>query len=230
MGSPQVIPAKNWVIEYLHGSAYDFIQKGLKVPPFRLVRICRIQRPTVVLGSTQQPLVLSKSTNIADIDIVSRRSGGGAVWICPNHYIWIDVFLPSSDVLITRDISSSFFWLGTILVEVLEKIGLQKVQMYRGGFVKTPWSSVICFSSKSPGEIFVNNKKVIGISQRRTREGVLFQVGIPIHLHLLELSKLFFSAEAETVAAEISRTSLELDGLATSALIEEIFISTIHHF
>ncbi len=219
-----------WVVEYLLGNANDFIQKGLQLPPFRLVRICKVQKSSVVLGSAQKLFQLPKWVNEANIDVVSRRSGGGAVWICPDHYVWIDVFLPFGDVLICREISSSFFWLGTVLVEVLEKIGLQEVQMYRGSFVTTPWSSAICFSSKSPGEVFVANKKVVGISQRRTREGVLFQIGIPIHLHLLELSKLFFATEAEKVTSEISKTSLELDGLATPTLIEETFLSTIHHF
>lgn len=223
--------SKSWTIEYVNGNAQDLIQQSLEIPSSRVVRICKVQRPSVILGSTQKTLDLQPCAYGFDIDIVTRRSGGGAVWVCPDNYVWIDIFLPRGDLLISNEISTSFFWLGTVLVQVLTKVGLKQVQMHKGRFVKTPWSSAICFSSKSPGEIFLGDKKVVGISQRRTREGVLFQVGIPLHLHLVELAKLFFaSSEAEIAAAEISRASLELDGLATSALIEETFISTIHHF
>jgi lipoate-protein ligase A len=37
------------------------------------------------------------------------------------------------------------------------------------------WSGRICFAGLGPGEVTVNGRKVVGVSQRRTRKGALFQ-------------------------------------------------------
>ena len=40
---------------------------------------------------------------------------------------------------------------------------------------KTPWSAWVCFAGLGPGEVTVGGRKVVGLSQRRIREAVLFQ-------------------------------------------------------
>jgi hypothetical protein len=39
----------------------------------------------------------------------------------------------------------------------------------------TPWSTSVCFAGLGPGEVTVDGRKVVGLSQRRTREAALFQ-------------------------------------------------------
>jgi lipoate-protein ligase A len=41
--------------------------------------------------------------------------------------------------------------------------------------VRTAWSSLVCFSGLGPGEVHAGGRKVVGISQRRTRGWARFQ-------------------------------------------------------
>ncbi|MBJ7509558.1 MAG: hypothetical protein JHD37_10050 [Ilumatobacteraceae bacterium] len=46
---------------------------------------------------------------------------------------------------------------------------------------KTDWSTLICFAGRGPGEVFTNDgHKVVGISQRRTREWARFQIVVSL--------------------------------------------------
>jgi hypothetical protein len=47
--------------------------------------------------------------------------------------------------------------------------------MYDGPLQRTPWSPSVCFAGLGPGEVTLDGRKVVGLSQRRTREAVLFQ-------------------------------------------------------
>ncbi len=44
--------------------------------------------------------------------------------------------------------------------------------------VRTPWSSLVCFAGLGPGEVTVDGRKLVGISQRRTRAGARFQCAV----------------------------------------------------
>jgi hypothetical protein len=37
------------------------------------------------------------------------------------------------------------------------------------------WSRLVCFAGVGPGEVLVGERKVVGMSQRRTRDGARFQ-------------------------------------------------------
>jgi lipoate-protein ligase A len=41
--------------------------------------------------------------------------------------------------------------------------------------VRTEWSELVCFAGLGPGEVTVGGRKVVGISQRRTRDAARFQ-------------------------------------------------------
>jgi lipoate-protein ligase A len=41
--------------------------------------------------------------------------------------------------------------------------------------VRTEWSDLVCFAGLGPGEVTVDGLKVVGISQRRTRDAARFQ-------------------------------------------------------
>jgi hypothetical protein len=53
-------------------------------------------------------------------------------------------------------------------------------EVWRGGLVRTPWSARVCFAGLGPGEVVLKGRKVVGMSQRRTRHGALFQCALPI--------------------------------------------------
>ena len=47
--------------------------------------------------------------------------------------------------------------------------------VHRGRLQQTQWSADVCFAGTGPGEVLVGDAKLVGISQRRTREAARFQ-------------------------------------------------------
>jgi hypothetical protein len=87
--------------------------------------------------------------------------------------VWIDVTIPRNDLLWTDDVSSSMLWLGDIFVRALSP--WVEATCFTGAFVAGEYGRDVCFASHSPGEVFVGENKLVGISQRRTRDGARFQ-------------------------------------------------------
>jgi lipoate-protein ligase A len=91
---------------------------------------------------------------------------------------------------------------------------------------RTPWSASVCFAGLGPGEITVDGRKVVGMSQRRTREAALFQCCAALRweperlLDLLALddaARALGAAELADVAAGIGR-DVDLVGGLVDAL------------
>jgi lipoate-protein ligase A len=108
------------------------------------------------------------------VDVIRRRSGGAAVLVEPGATVWIDVTIPAGDPLWDNDVGRAFHWLGAAWAEVLAAEGLP-ARMHEGGLRSTPWSGRVCFAGLGPGEVTVDGRKVVGLSQRRVREAVRFQ-------------------------------------------------------
>jgi len=124
----------------------------------------------VVLGSTQPAAVVAPG-----VEAVRRRSGGGAVLVEPDGLVWVDVLVPAGDPLWEADVGRAFAWLGTAWVDALAGAGVAGAMAHAGPVVSTPWSSLVCFAGLGPGEVTVKGAKVVGVCQRRTRAGALFQ-------------------------------------------------------
>ena len=138
----------------------------------RAVRVLSVAAPALVLGSTQ-PVVEARG----DVEVVRRRSGGGAVLLRPGETVWVDVVVPAGDPLATDDVSRSFWWLGEVWAAALG----QGLSVHRGPMVRTRWSSAVCFAGVGPGELLtVDGRKVVGLASRRTRDGALFQCAVPL--------------------------------------------------
>lgn len=155
-----------------HEAARTFHARG--VPSTNRVEIWRnrVTGPALVLGSTQRAdgIVDDEACRAAGADVVRRRSGGGAVYLAPGSVEWIDVFVPESSAGWGADIHAPMRWLGRYLAEVLRHLGAeQPITVHDGAMLSTPWSSLICFDGRAPGEVVVAGRKAIGISQRRTR-------------------------------------------------------------
>jgi lipoate-protein ligase A len=144
----------------LHGRAVDF---GV-----RSVTVCDVTAPAVVLGSTQPGVA----------GAVRRRSGGGAVWLAPGDPLWVEVVVPRGDVLWSDDVGAAFWWLGDTWVSALAAVGVEGAAVHRGGLCVTPWSRAVCFGGLGSGEVTLGERKVVGLSQRRTREGALFECAV----------------------------------------------------
>ncbi len=157
----------------------------------------------VVLGSTQPDDAVVPGT-----PAVRRRSGGGAVLMEPGGLVWVDVFVPADDPLWEVDVGRAFAWLGRAWADVVGA----GARAHDGPLVSTPWSTRVCFAGLGPGEVTVDGAKVVGISQRRTRAGALFQCAALLEWHpdrLLE--RLALTGEERRRGAE------ELAGVARGA-------------
>ncbi|MDQ4096764.1 MAG: hypothetical protein M3144_02695, partial [Actinomycetota bacterium] len=131
-----------------------------------------VERPALVLGSTQPDPAGPPPPRL---DVVRRRSGGGAVLVTRESVAWVDVLVPAGDRLWSPDVGRAFGWLGRSWVEALAALGVPGPQTHDGRLVTSPWSREVCFAGLGPGEVTVGGRKVIGISQRRRRDGALFQ-------------------------------------------------------
>ena len=76
----------------------------------------------------------------------------------------------------------------------------------------TPWSARVCFAGLGPGEVTVEGRKVVGLSQRRTREGVLFRCCAAIAWEPERLLDLLALDDADR-----ARGAAELAGVASGA-------------
>jgi lipoate-protein ligase A len=146
-------------------------------PVHRLVRVLEVDRPALVLGSTQPDADVAPGAG-AEVDVVRRRSGGGAVLLEPGRTVWVDVVLPAGDPLWSDDVGRAFLWLGDAWAAALADLGVADLAVHRGGLVATAWSREICFAGLGPGEVTAGGRKVVGMSQRRTRDGALFQCAL----------------------------------------------------
>jgi ABC-type uncharacterized transport system fused permease/ATPase subunit len=47
--------------------------------------------------------------------------------------------------------------------------------VHTAGLVRTRWSPLVCFAGLGPGVVVVGGRKLVGLSQRRSRAGARFQ-------------------------------------------------------
>lgn len=160
-------------MEEHRGSAADL--HALDLPPVLGLHVMSVTAPAVVLGSTQSRGVLDDAAvDRAGLEVASRRSGGGFVVVVPGECAWVDVVVPSTDARWHPDVGVAFDWLGAAWVEALDRIGRPGGEVCRAAEA-TPAGRIACFAGLGRGEVIVGGAKVVGISQRRTREAARFQ-------------------------------------------------------
>ena len=161
-----------WPLQHWTGSAQNF--HSLDLPPTRAVWVCNVESPAIILGSTQAESDIDRSAaEKLQIEIARRRSGGGAVYVHPHESVWIDVVIPRNDPMWKDDVGESMLWLGEVFVRAISPDKTARV--FRESFVAGENGRAVCFASSSPGEVFVGQSKLLGISQRRGRDGARLQ-------------------------------------------------------
>ena len=189
------------------GTAADF--HAMELPYERALWWCNVETPTVILGSTQSvDDVNQNSADESGVLVSRRRSGGGAVFVHPSDSVWIDITISRDDPLWKEDVAQSMLWLGELFVEALSP--WVHANVYRDTFSTGIDGRVVCFASSSPGEVFVGSNKLVGISQRRGREGARFQCVLYRHWRPGEWSQILASSDVRSRVAEISVTTLDI--------------------
>lgn len=162
-------PRARWEVSIESGSAAELHAAEVPMSPGRLLRVCEPVRPAVVLGSSQTPdLVDRDAADAAGVEIARRRSGGGAVHVTPDDDVWLDILVPAGDPLAVDDVGRAFWWLGEVCAGVVAGTG-STPRIHRGGWEPGAAGKLVCFAGLGPGEVTVAGRKVVGISQRRTR-------------------------------------------------------------
>jgi lipoate-protein ligase A len=137
-----------------------------------------ITRPALVLGSSQDEAVADRGRcDAAGVEVVRRRSGGGAVLLIPGEVTWIDVIVPVGSAGWSDDVHTPMVWLGRHLAAaiVAEADPGREVTVHEGAMRSTESSALVCFDGVGAGEVLVDGHKLVGISQRRTRHAARLQ-------------------------------------------------------
>lgn len=103
-----------------------------------------------------------------------RRGGGGAVALGPGEQLWLDTWIPRNDPLWSLDVSAAAGWVGTWWAEALAGFGQHGLDIHVGRALPGAFGDVVCFAGRGPGEVFSGDRKLVGLSQWRAREGALF--------------------------------------------------------
>jgi lipoate-protein ligase A len=168
------------------GSAAAFHAQPLPDPVRPTVWVFEVERPALVLGSGQRDDVADAlACAAAGVEVVRRRSGGGAVLLEPGAVVWFDVIVPAQRLRregVGDDVAASMVWLGELVETALGQLGVGGLTVHRGRMVCPTWCRLVCFAGVGPGEILRDGcVKLVGMSQRRSRAGARFQCALHSH-------------------------------------------------
>jgi len=216
---------RTWDVFEEWGPAAELHGVALPVPDHPLVRVASVGGPALVLGSTQQAgrLDVELAASLG-VEVARRRSGGGAVLVRPGHQVWLDVGLPRTDPLWDDDVGGAAGWLGESLAAALVKLGVPAATAHARPIEHTAWSRQVCFAGQAPGEVAVGHRKIVGTSQRRTREGAVFQVAVALVWAprlLVDLLGLPDAAEPALAAAAVGLAEL-VPGIQVHAVVDTV--------
>jgi lipoate-protein ligase A len=145
--------------------------------PRRLALAREVEKPMLVLGSTQRTDIVDRfEVHDRGIEVVRRHGGGGAVFLEPGNQLWVDAWIPRHDPLWQRDVLVAAAWVADWWRTALSRAGLggDGLSAHAGRSEPGDLGDLICFAGRGPGEVFSSGRKVVGLSQWRSREGSLF--------------------------------------------------------
>ena len=200
----------DWLIEQQRGTTrelHDAAQRRLRAGATDGHRRATVQQATdraLVLGSAE-PLGHADldSCAAAGVDVVRRRSGGGAVLVEPTSLVWVDLFVPAGDPLWWADVGKAAWWVGEAWRDALGSAGFAGLEVWKGPLQRRRWSDRVCFAGLGAGEVVFagSGAKVVGVSQRRTRGGALFQSACLVRWGPAALLGLLAMTDAERAVA-----------------------------
>jgi lipoate---protein ligase len=211
--------AGRWAIERKRGSAQ--ILHDLPVPTTAepAVWIAELTDACVVLGSAQSDELVDRDRlDELGLGLARRRSGGGAVLVQPGHLLWVDVLVPAGDAVWHADVGRAFHWLGEVWEATVETLG-GSGWIHRGPYERSAIGDLVCFAGRGPGEVFVGDSKVVGLSQRRTRDAARFQCALVLEWAPEPLLEVFHRVDLEGFAATVrsAGTAMACDAAAAEA-------------
>ena len=171
--------------------------------------------PLSVLHATRSAIVLGRAQKVDDgfdgraaaagFDVARRISGGTAVQVGPGECVWVDVVVARGGAGWNDDIGKAGCWMGDQWVAALAANGVSGCKVHRTAMEKRPGSDSVCFAGVGSGEVLTaEDSKLVGISQRRTREWALFQCAIPLRWDPATLVEVLGPTAAPAVEAAVA--------------------------
>ncbi|MEZ5167898.1 MAG: hypothetical protein R2695_15975 [Acidimicrobiales bacterium] len=135
-----------------------------------------VDTPTLVLGGGRSVAIVDEAGLARrGVELVRRRSGGGAVLLVPGHHEWIDVWVPRGTPERHDDVGRGADRLGGVLGGALDRTRRGPASIAPAPHPPTRWSSSVCFAGVGSGEVLIGGRKAVGVSQRRTRDWIRLQ-------------------------------------------------------
>lgn len=189
-------------------TAAEFHALAIPEPAVAELWLHEITTPALVLGSTQGDEVVDLAACArAGVDVVRRRSGGGAVLLLPGEVVWVDVILPAGAPGWSDDVHRPMVWLGEHLRAAFAASGVVGTEVHTGAMISTPASRLVCFDGLGPGEVVLEGAKLVGISQRRTRSAARLQA-------------CWYSHHDAAVLPRLLRADIDVAGLRPVATVD----------
>lgn len=158
-------------IRHIEASASDLHALPMPTSGGAELWIMKPTSPALVMGSAQRPEQFDLARlGIDRIELASRRSGGGAVFIDPNETVWIDLLAPSDSAFWSSDLAENFRLVGRLWHRALGALGVDTVLVDQGP-TDAAAGRIACWAGLGWGELTVDGSKLVGLSQRRTRWG-----------------------------------------------------------
>lgn len=143
----------------------------------RLVR-CIPESRALVLGSRQsERLIDLERAAQRNIEVIRRRSGGGIVLVDPHRSLWIDIEIGADDPRYVAEPLGMMEQVGRWWLAALASLdcALPGLWQFVGQTDTDANAELVCFAGHSHGELMVEDSKLVGLSQRRTRDGARVQ-------------------------------------------------------
>ncbi len=99
----------------------------------------------------------------------------------PGEVTWIDVIVPAGAPGWSADIHAPMVWLGRHLAAAMSAVfeplepEIGDLHVHEGPLRSTAWSKLVCFDGVGAGEVLLGGRKLVGVSQRRTRHAARLQ-------------------------------------------------------
>jgi lipoate-protein ligase A len=215
--------ASTYRVIWSRSTAGEFHARTVPVPASTEIWCHDVTTPALVLGSTQDESVVDlESCRRSGVEVVRRRSGGGAVLLWPAEVTWIDVIVPAGAPGWSDDVHGPMVWLGAGLARAITRsTSIDDLVVHDAAMRTTQWSRLVCFDGLGAGEVLLGGRKLVGISQRRTRDAARLQCCWYSDYDPQRLVELLDPAAGRPAAADLA-TVATLPADSADAIIREL--------
>jgi lipoate-protein ligase A len=196
---------------------HDYDELRAETSP--LMVVVQVEQPVLVLGSSQSLDILD-TARLGATPTRRRRGGGGLVLLQPGD-LWIDWWIPASDERWTDDVHVGSQRAGGWWKAALAPLIKGEISIHDGALEGDRAYRLVCFAGAGPGELFVDGRKVVGVTQWRVREGIFLSSALLSHNSDVILS--YLREVPDGLAAALNHhTTASLGIRNTDALIDSL--------